>query len=231
MPYSSIQDLPSQVSSLPPSAKKVWMNAYENAGPDIDNKFSYAWGAVKKTWKKTEKGWVKKAMTNTSQEKRMLLVAQKMRSMVKADVEKTAHPALLALVRALGPMIAKLGPKVLSFAKNLPPDMWADIAGNVAQMIGQGAQQVAQQAGGAGANQRSASVQEEKKRVAEVIAATAKRLDAHGVANSLPLAKVMVLSSLRAIASHKKNPQKKMADALRMIEEAKAEISIIREFF
>lgn len=168
---------------------------------------------------------------NTSQEKRMLEVAEKMRRVVKADVEKTAHPALLALVRALGPMIAKLGPKVLQFAKNLPPDMWADIAGNVAQMIGQGAQQVAQQSAGGGGNQRSASVADEKKRIASVIAKTAKRLEAQGVPNSLPLAKAMVLSSVKAVVAHKKSHNKEMDRAIRMISEARSEIDIIREFF
>ena len=177
-----------------------------------------------------------KAMKNTAQEKRMLLVAQNMRRLVKADVEKTAHPAIIALVRALGPMIARLGPKVLSIAKSLPPDMWADIAGNVAKMIGQAAQGAAANAAGAGTgmaggNARAASAEERRRDIDQVVASTAKRLAAHGVKAPSQVAKALVISSVRAVVAHKKSPSKKMADAIHMIEEAQAEISIIREFF
>lgn len=61
MPYSSTSELPKQVAGLPAAAKRVWMTAYNNAGSDIENRAAYAWGAVKRNWKKSGDTWVKKA--------------------------------------------------------------------------------------------------------------------------------------------------------------------------
>lgn len=61
MPYSSTSELPKQVAGLPAAAKRVWMTAYNNAGSDIENKAAYAWGAVKRNWRKSGNSWVKKA--------------------------------------------------------------------------------------------------------------------------------------------------------------------------
>ena len=59
MPYSKISELPSAVkNSLPASAQKIWMDAYNAAhnNPKISNKYAYAWGAVERRFKKSKDG-------------------------------------------------------------------------------------------------------------------------------------------------------------------------------
>lgn len=66
MPYKSINDLPDSVKdNLPKSAQTIWKNAYNHADSEgIENPSQYAWGAVKKAYKKDKEGkWVKKKMS------------------------------------------------------------------------------------------------------------------------------------------------------------------------
>ena len=66
MPYKSITELPDSVKdNLPKSAQTIWKNAYNHADSEgIENPSQYAWGAVKKAYKKDENGeWVKKKMS------------------------------------------------------------------------------------------------------------------------------------------------------------------------
>ncbi len=66
MPYKSIDELPDSVKdNLPKSAQQIWKNAYNHADSEgIENPSRYAWGAVKKAYKKDENGkWVKKKMS------------------------------------------------------------------------------------------------------------------------------------------------------------------------
>jgi len=74
MPYSSVSDLPKSVKdNLPAGAQKIWMDAYNRAHkkkddfPDAASRAQYAWGAVKKVYKKNDKGnWVKKKKMSLS---------------------------------------------------------------------------------------------------------------------------------------------------------------------
>ncbi len=64
MPYSSIKELPSQFSKLPANAKKIAMhtiNSVLEKGGSEESAFKQAWGAIKKSYKKTEKGWSMKS--------------------------------------------------------------------------------------------------------------------------------------------------------------------------
>ena len=66
MPYKSISELPDSVKdNLPKSAQTIWKNAYNHAdSEEIENPSQYAWGAVKKAYKKDKEGkWVKKKMS------------------------------------------------------------------------------------------------------------------------------------------------------------------------
>ena len=64
MPYKSNADLPKGVrDNLPASAQSVYRTAYnsgEKKGWDTSRCSAYAWGAVKKAWKKVDGKWVKK---------------------------------------------------------------------------------------------------------------------------------------------------------------------------
>lgn len=63
VPYKSIEDLPKGVrNALPASAQRIYMNAYNRAvakGWPEDRRNMYAWGAVKKRFKKSDGKWVK----------------------------------------------------------------------------------------------------------------------------------------------------------------------------
>lgn len=68
MPYKSIAALPDGVkSSLPASAQRIWMNAYNYASANPSKirgePEQYAWGAVKRRFKKVGSRWVKKSMS------------------------------------------------------------------------------------------------------------------------------------------------------------------------
>jgi len=65
MPYKSISELPASVrNTLPVSALRIWMNAYNYAIANPDKvegePARYAWGAVKKVYEKRDGKWVKK---------------------------------------------------------------------------------------------------------------------------------------------------------------------------
>jgi len=69
VPYKNISELPAQVKSLPTGAQHLWMNAYNFAHkdkkrfPDASARSTYAWGAVKRIYKKSASGkWVKKSL-------------------------------------------------------------------------------------------------------------------------------------------------------------------------
>jgi len=63
MPYNKISDLPESIrNSLPESAQKIFMNAVNRAldkGWNDEKAFKYAWGAVKRRFKKEGDKWVK----------------------------------------------------------------------------------------------------------------------------------------------------------------------------
>lgn len=67
MPYTSTDDLPDPVKhSLPTHAQEIFKEAFNSAyekdgGADEVRSFKIAWGAVKKTYEKRGKKWVKKA--------------------------------------------------------------------------------------------------------------------------------------------------------------------------
>lgn len=158
----------------------------------------------------------------TTEEKRILLVAKKLRQIVKADVEKTAHPALMALVRAIGPSLARLGPKLLEMVKAIPPEAWGRIAQNVAGLIAQAAQ--------AQAGAKAASVTTNRTKTLNTIVAVEKALRRAGIKDSKSLATQVVMASVRAVAEHRKAPNAKLVNAVKMINEAQAEIALLREF-
>ena len=66
MPYSKISELPEGTSKLPSGAKNIYMKAYNAAytkGWPEDRRHSYAWGAVKRRYKKVGDKWVKKSFS------------------------------------------------------------------------------------------------------------------------------------------------------------------------
>jgi len=71
MPYKNISELPDPVKSvLPPDAQKLWMDAYNRADkdrkrfPTESRRAEYAWGTVKKVYKKGPSGkWIKKSLS------------------------------------------------------------------------------------------------------------------------------------------------------------------------
>lgn len=66
MPYSSINDLPEQVNSLPKKAKEIWMKAFNTVEKQYDKEetaIKTAWSAVKNEYKKDADGnWIKKSL-------------------------------------------------------------------------------------------------------------------------------------------------------------------------
>ena len=64
MPYKTIADLPKRVHILPKGAKEIFRKAFNSAYKQYNKEevraFKVAWAAVKKVYKKTEKGWIKK---------------------------------------------------------------------------------------------------------------------------------------------------------------------------
>jgi len=68
MPYKSIRELPEAVrNSLPESAQRIWMNAYNYAVANPEKvkgePAQYAWGAVKTRFRKEGDRWVKNALS------------------------------------------------------------------------------------------------------------------------------------------------------------------------
>lgn len=73
MPYTSISALPESVrNALPTSAQKIWMNAYNHAvrrwGEKPSQNAQYAWGAVKRVFKKADGKWVRKRQSGPDPE-------------------------------------------------------------------------------------------------------------------------------------------------------------------
>lgn len=68
MPYKNIDDLPAAVkNNLPSGAQEIYKNAYNKADGDhsdwsASKKAQYAWGAVKRVYKKDGDKWVKKKL-------------------------------------------------------------------------------------------------------------------------------------------------------------------------
>ncbi len=157
-----------------------------------------------------------------SEEKRLLTAAKRLRQLVKADVEKTAHPALMALVRGLGPALSRLGPKLMQVIKAIPPDAWGQIAQNVASML----TQMAQAQDGA----KSASTEYTKARTLKTIVAVEKSLRRARIKNAKSIATQLVMASVQAVADHKKTPNPELVKAVQMVNDARAEIALLREF-
>jgi hypothetical protein len=157
----------------------------------------------------------------TPEEKRLLLTAKRIRQIVKADVEKTANPAIMALVRAIGPALSRLGPKLVEMIKAIPPDAWGQIAQNIASVLAQAAQ---------AAGTKSAASEFTKTKTLHTIAGVEKSLRRAGIKGSKQLAEQLVLASMQAVAEHRKTPNKKLVDAVKMVNDAKAEIALLREF-
>jgi len=67
MPFKSINDLPKAVKdNLPLGAQKIWMGAFNSAFEkygDDSRAAEIAWGAVKKIFRKTANGWVKRSFS------------------------------------------------------------------------------------------------------------------------------------------------------------------------
>lgn len=65
MPYDLIKDLPSKIKSLPSSAKKIFVSAFNSSFKSVgeEKAFKIAWTAVKSKYKKVGDSWiVKKAV-------------------------------------------------------------------------------------------------------------------------------------------------------------------------
>jgi cation transport regulator len=66
MPYTSVNELPEPVKhSLPKHAQEIFKEAFNSAyekdqGADEVRSFKIAWSAVKKTYEKRDKKWVRK---------------------------------------------------------------------------------------------------------------------------------------------------------------------------
>lgn len=158
----------------------------------------------------------------TPEEKQLLLTAKKLRQLVKADVEKTANPALMALVRAIGPALSRLGPKLADIVKAIPPDAWGQIAQNIASILAQAAQ--------ANAGAKAASADSTKAKTLRTIVEVEKSLRRAGIEDAKNVATKVVLASVQAVIDHRKTPNAKLVNAVKMIDEAKAEIALLREF-
>lgn len=156
----------------------------------------------------------------TPQEKKLLLTAKKLRQLVKADVEKTAHPALMAIMQAIGPALARLGPKLMDIVKSIKPETWAQIAHNVTQMLSQ-AGEVASKVG---------SANDKKTHTLRTVAAVEKSLRNAGVSDPKKAAEQIVMASVQAVADHRKTPNAKLVQAVQMVNDAQAEIALLREF-
>jgi cation transport regulator len=71
MPYDSIKDLPSKVKSLPTSAKKIFVSAFNSSFKSAgeEGAFKIAWSAVKSKYKKVGDSWIVKKTVPVKQVK------------------------------------------------------------------------------------------------------------------------------------------------------------------
>jgi len=155
----------------------------------------------------------------TEEEKQLLTAAKKLRRIVKADVEKTANPALLALVEAIGPALARFGPQLMQMVRSIPPQAWGQIAQNIIGMLGHAAESASK-----------AASTDAKTRAARTAAAVEKTLTKAGVKNAKAVSQKVVLASIQAVADHRKKANPKLTKALAMITKAQTEIALLREF-
>lgn len=146
-------------------------------------------------------------------------MAQHLRHLVKADVEKTAANAVAAIVQALLPAIKNLGPKVLELAKLIPPDVWGKIAMAVATMISQAA-----------TAKKTASVYDPSTVVVDTIAAVDKKLAAVGVPNSDVVATYVVLAAAQAVENHINTPNRRLVSAVCQVQMVQNEVAFLRKF-
>lgn len=152
----------------------------------------------------------------STEERQLLAAAKKLRRIVKADVEKTANPALALLIRALGPTLLKVGPKVFDMVKNVPASAWGHIASGLIQLISQAAQTA----------MHHASVPTEVLSVEPV----AKVLHEAKFKNAQEIAELLVRAATEAAIDHLSTPDPKLETAIEAVRAANAEVSLIREF-
>lgn len=71
MPFDSIKDLPNQIKSLPSTAKKIFIKAFNNSFKSVgeERAFKIAWSAVKSKYKKSGDTWVLKTTTRLKEVK------------------------------------------------------------------------------------------------------------------------------------------------------------------
>jgi len=150
----------------------------------------------------------------STEERQLLAAAKRLRRLVKADVEKTANPALALLIRALGPTFLRVGPKVFDMVKNVPASAWGHIASGLIQLISQAAQTAMHHA-----SSETLSVEP-----------VAKALRAAKFENPDETAELLVRAATEAALDHISNPDPKLGEAIEAVRVAQAEASLIREF-
>lgn len=171
------------------------------------------------------------------QEKNMLRTARKLREVVAADfMMKTANPAIAAVLRALGPALRSLGPKVLQMLKKIPPEVWAQvIPGLVNKMAPKNAP-----AGAAGANRRAAAEdkkpwekdddEDDDKEEDDDKDDLACMLKEGGVANSDIVARALILASIEAGNNHRRKANRDVEEAIRLVHQMRTELKTIKEY-
>lgn len=212
MPYESTKDLPANLrEKLPAGAEKAYRSAFNSAkakGWDESRCHSYAWGAVKRNYRKSGDKWVKKAMA-TKQEKQMLRTANKIRKLVYADLTKHAvAPAIGALVARLAPMLRSLGPQMVKIVQAIPPEAWAQIGPMLAKGLG-----------GAMGGAKAATV-----------ASVEKTLTKHQVKNAPAAARAVVLASIEVGAKHRKKASPEVTETIALLKKMETEVRAVREF-
>lgn len=232
MPYKSTKDLPANLrDKLPAGAEKAYASALNSAksrGWDESRSHSYAWGAVKKNYRKSGDNWVKKAMANTDHEKQMLQTAKKLRRLVYADfMLKTANPAIAMLARSLTPMLRSLGPKVLGMLKSIPPETWAQI---IPALITQLVPKAPREAEWEKPWEKKEDEDEETEEAEETTEAMAKSLKKAGVKHPGIVARSLFLAAVETGAAHRKKANPVVTEALRLVDKMQSELKTLKEF-
>jgi len=155
-------------------------------------------------------------VTLTQEEKQLLRTASKMRAIVKADIEKVANPAILALIRALGPSLMRLGPQLVEMVRTIPTGAWGQIAQNLMKMMSQAAE-----------GARSASIHDDSKKLVAVVASILTKAKIEAPQEH---AEKIVLATAVAAAEHRKMYNTELVDALELVRQAQAEIELLKEF-
>lgn len=239
MPYESTKDLPGNLRErLPAGAEKAYASALNSAkskGWDESRSHSYAWGAVKKNYRKSGDNWVKKAMANTDHEKQMLRTAKKLRRLVYADfMVKTANPAIAMLARSLAPALRSLGPDVLKMIKAVPAEAWAQI---IPALIAQLAPKAPRAAEWEKPWEKEKAEDEEDdeedddgEESGTPVAAMANSLNKAGVTHPGVVARSLFLAAVETGAAHRKKANPVVTEALCLVDKMRSELKTIKEF-